>query len=260
MTLLSFQRDMREWLTREDADSAARIGDAAAPGLRVHQNNYRAQLMACLEASFPKTLAWIGHEAFRAAAAAHIDAVPPSSWTLDAYARDFPATLARSLDGETEVAELALLELSLEEVFVSMDSVPLTVAEMGAIDWDHAVLRLTPAMDLLPLRTNAADIWTALAMEETPPAVRALEEPSAVLVWRQGHQSRFRAIDQIELQSLVRVRAGVGFATLCADLAEAFDESQAAAMAGGWLGRWISDGLIVGVEDGGIVEAAGVAG
>jgi hypothetical protein len=56
----------------------------------VHQNNYRLQLIACLTESFTYTRGWIGGEAFEAAAAAHIDRVPPSSWTLDAYPRDFP--------------------------------------------------------------------------------------------------------------------------------------------------------------------------
>ncbi len=39
MSLLALQRDMRLWLTREDGDAAARLGDDTAPGLRVYQNN-----------------------------------------------------------------------------------------------------------------------------------------------------------------------------------------------------------------------------
>ncbi len=60
MSLLALQRDMRLWLTREDGDAAARLGDDTAPGLRVYQNNYRAQLAACLGESFERTRDWIG--------------------------------------------------------------------------------------------------------------------------------------------------------------------------------------------------------
>jgi hypothetical protein len=251
MSLLALQRDMRVWLTREDAGAAARLGPAAAPGLRVYQNNYRAQLVACLEASFAQTLAWIGAEAFIGAAATHIDAVPPSSWTLDAYARDFPATLGRLFSDDPEVEELAALELALEEVFVNADAVALGVADIADVDWDRAAIQLMPALDLVPMRTNAAAIWSALTAGEVPPAVGALEAPEAALVWRQDHRSRFRMLDQIEWQALVRVRAGVSFAALCAETGRAFGDNDAAAIAGGWLGRWLTDGLIIGIDDGG---------
>jgi hypothetical protein len=247
--LLTLQRDMRSWLAQEDADAAARLGIAAAPGLRVYQNNYRAQLVACLEASFPRTLGWMGQEEFVGAVVTHIDAIPPSSWTLDAYARDFPATLSALFRDEPEVAELAALELALEEVFVGDDADPLTLAELSNVDWDRAALRLTPAMDLLGARTNAAAIWSALAAGEAPPAACELEGPEAALVWRQDGQARFRMMDQIEMQALIRMRAGASFASLCAEVAESFGDGDAAAVAGAWLGRWMADGLIVGVSE-----------
>ena len=53
---------------------------------------------------------------------AHVARVPPSSWTLDAYPRDFPATLAPLYPDDPEVAELAVLELALAEAFVGADA------------------------------------------------------------------------------------------------------------------------------------------
>ncbi len=145
MNLIELQRDMRAWLTCEDAAAAARFGDEAAPGLRVYQNNYRAQLAACLEESFEHTRDWIGGEAFHRAIVAHVDRVPPSSWTLDAYARDFPATLAILYPADPEVAELAWLEMALGEAFVAADADALAADDLAAVDWDRAVLRLTGA-------------------------------------------------------------------------------------------------------------------
>ena len=97
MTLLDVQRSFRHWLTVESDEAATRLGVAAAPGLAVHLNTYRSQLLSCLGETFGAVRAWLGDTAFEAAAAIHVDRVPPSSWTLDAYARDFPETDRKSV-------------------------------------------------------------------------------------------------------------------------------------------------------------------
>jgi len=247
MSLIQLQRDMRAWLTCEDADAAARFGEAAAPGMRVYQNNYRAQLAACLEESFEHTRDWIGGAAFHRAVVAHVDRLPPSSWTLDAYARDFPATLEILYLAEPEVAELAWLEAALGEAFVTTDADAVSAGELGDVDWDRATLRITPTLDLGSLTTNAPAIWSALAAGEVPPAVEFLPEPGAILVWRHDNVALFRAIDQYEHQALLSARAGMSFAKLCDLMVEAFGRDVGIDRAGGMLGQWLADGLIVGI-------------
>lgn len=249
MSLLALQRDLRAWLVREDGDAAARLGHRAMPGLRVYQNNYRAQLVACLEDGFERTRDWIGGDAFHHAVIVHIDRLPPSSWTLDAYARDFPATLALLYPGDPEVAELAWLDMALAEAFVAPDAVALTADDGVGVDWDRAILRITPTLDLGDLATNATAIWTAMAVGETPPAVVLLPEPGAILVWREGEVSRFRAIDQLEHQALLSIRSGLPFASLCAAMVDALGEQAGIARAGQMLGEWLRDGMIVGIEE-----------
>jgi hypothetical protein len=249
MTLIELQRDMRAWLAHDDVAAAGRIGTGAQPGLRVYQNNYRAQLVACLEDSFARTRDWIGEEAFHQAVVAHVERVPPSSWTLDAYPRDFPATLALLYPDDSEVAELGWIECALGEAFVGPD-VPAVAADgLGAIDWDRAVLHFTPTLDLGPLSTNVAAIWTTLAAGEAPPAVELLPEPGAILVWLQDQVSRFRAIDQIEQQALLAARAGLSFADLCEAMVAAHGQEDGIARAGQLLGQWLADGLITDVEE-----------
>jgi hypothetical protein len=252
MTLIELQRDMRAWLMREDATAAERVGAAAAPGLRVYQNNYRAQLAACIEDSFARTRDWIGEEAFHRAIVAHVERIPPSSWTLDAYPRDFPATLALLYPGDPEVAELGWLECALGEAFVGPDAPALQVDALGIIDWDRAVLHFTPTLDLGPLSTNVPAIWTALSAGEMPPAVELLPEPGSILVWRQGQVSRFRAIDQIERQALLAARGGLSFASLCEAMVVTYGQEDGIARAGQLLGQWLADGLITAVEEGSI--------
>jgi hypothetical protein len=247
MSLLDLQRDMRGWLTREDEAIATRLGPGSGPGLRAYLNNYRAQLVACLEDSFASTRDWIGGEAFEAAVIAHIARVPPSSWTLDAYPRDFPATLAILYPGDPDVAELAWLDMALGEAFVGPDSQTLD-DDLTGIDWDRAVLRFTPTIDLAELTTNATAIWSALADGAIPPGVEMLPEAGAMIVWRHAGVSCFRAIDMRERQALLLACQGVSFAALCAAMVDAYGNDDGIALAGQMLGQWLGEGLIVGIE------------
>ncbi|MFA5963033.1 MAG: DNA-binding domain-containing protein [Sphingomonas sp.] len=249
MTLLELQRDMRRWLRSGCEAAAGRLGAGVAPGLRVYQNNYRAQLVACLEESFAQTLAWIGGEAFHAAVVRHVERVPPSSWTLDAYPRDFPATLRLLYPDDPEVAELAWLELTLGEVFVRSDAPALTLADIGEVDWDAAALRFTPTLDIGEATTNAAEIWSALANEAAPPVAETYANPGAVIVWRPAMVSHFRQIDAAELGAILKARAGASFGALCAAIVAERGEEDGVALAGNYLGRWIADGLIVAVDE-----------
>ncbi|HWU93959.1 MAG TPA: DNA-binding domain-containing protein [Sphingomonas sp.] len=251
MNLIELQRDMRAWLARGDGDAATRLGDEdVAPGLRVHQNNFRASLTACLEESFERTRSWIGGEAFHAAVVAHVERVHPSSWTLDAYPRDFPATLALLYPMVPEIAELAWIDLALAEALVGPDAIALDVADLGNVDWDRAVLAFTPTLDLADLETNAPAIWSALADGSEPPAVTLLPETGAILVWRHGEVPHFRAVDPLERQSLLLARAGMPFSSLCATLTEMLGEQAGIARGGTMLGQWLADGLIVAIEPG----------
>src|SRR5262249_32926637 len=152
--------------------------ESAAAGLSVYLNNYRRALLACLAETFAATHAWLGDTAFEGAAATHIDRVPPSSWTLDAYAQGFPATLTELYAQDPEVAELAVLERELAECFVGPDSPSVAADALGGIDWDQAMLTLVPTFRLIPARTNATALWSAINAGQQPPAAVLLTAPA----------------------------------------------------------------------------------
>lgn len=245
MRLIDLQRDFMRWLASEDEGVAARLPLVDQRGLGVYINNYHGALMACLAESFPQTMLWLGEDAFNAAAARHIDRVPPSSWTLDDYARGFPESLAEDYPYDHEVGELARIELILSDLFIAADAPALSPAEMPGIDWDRAVLRLVPAFELFSLHSNAPEIWMALAEEETPPAT--IMEPAGrfVIAWRQDWMCRFRVIDDTEAHALGMLRGeGIGFATLCGAMIEGFGEVEGVSRAGTYLGQWVAAGLL----------------
>jgi len=248
MSLLDLQRDVRAWLIREDRGAARRMGEGAAAGLDVYLNTYRAQLIACLEETFTHTRAWLGSELFLAALVTHIDRVPPSSWTLDAYARDFPETLSVMFGNDPEVGELAWIEAALAEAFVGRDAIELRMEKLAEIDWDRALLRLVPTFDHREVWTNAAALWSAMNAGEAPPSVEHLAEAASVIVWRRGHVSHFRTADPQEIMSLILVRSGIPFEELCARLVDALGEERGVEQAGHYLARWVSEGLVASLD------------
>lgn len=247
MSLLVLQQGFSGWLRSGRDETTAGLSPSQGPGLRVYRNNYRAQLVGCLEISFPHTRAWIGEDAFDRAAMQHIGTIPPSSWTLDAYGRDFPLTLAATHPDDPEVFELAWLEWALSEAFVGKDCAVLTADLLADVDWDRVTFNFSPTLDIADAKTNASMIWSALSQDSAPPMASLLAQPGAILVWRHENVSRFRLIETAERDAILLMRPGASFAQLCEQSANALGQTEGVAFAGRLLGRWIGDGLLAGL-------------
>jgi hypothetical protein len=248
MSLLVLQEELRSWLHDGLSELPRGFHSSAAPGLRVYRNNYRSQLINCLEMSFPLTRAWIGDEALRAACETHVDTVPPSSWTIDAYAQGFPDTLAKAHASDPEVYELAWLEWALGEAFVAADELALSAADLAGVDWDSAHIRLIDPIWTIEAKTNAGAILPALTADEMPPAAERIADGCRYLVWHYGLGSRFRTIVGEEYEALLKLGAGSSFAALCNWLVDDKGEDEGIATAGQMLGQWIGEGLIADVS------------
>lgn len=245
MGLRALQRDFATWLVAEDHQAAERLPLAATAGLSVYLNNYRGQLMGCLTGSYPNTLAWIGESAFLAAAADHVESVPPHSWTLDDYAERFPGTLARRYPADPEVADLARLELALAEAFVAPDADPLIPSDIAQIDWTTARLRLVPSATFLDLTTNAAPIWAAIDRSEEPPATNILARPARLLIWRQDFVCCFLELDENERLLSPLVAGGIGFEAMCERMVSRHGSDEGVRLAGELLARWSAAGMLL---------------
>ncbi|UII69376.1 DNA-binding domain-containing protein [Pseudomonas sp. HN11] len=247
MNLAELQQTFRSWLVSASDESAQLLGNHHA-GLAVYQNNYRAQLVGCLEQAFPNLRRWIGEEAFLAASITHIDSHPPHAWTLDAYPEGFYATLKNVFPRNPDVHELAWIESALNEAFVAADAQPLALEALAELDWDAAVLQLTPSLRCHGLTTNAEAIWSALWQETPAPEAVMLEHPGGVLVWRRQFTSRLREVDALEFQALQRLQVDGSFAGLCEFLVLRLGEEAGVMQAGEYLASWLGSELIVGVS------------
>lgn len=249
MILADMQREFRSWLVTASDDAAIRLGADAMAGLAIYQNNYRAQLVGCLEEAFPQVRAWIGEDAFLSAAITHIDSHPPHAWTLDAYAGDFNETLASLFPDNPDVQELAWIESALSEAFVAADAEPLSLEALSAIDWDSAQLRLTPSLMTCVVTSNAESIWSALCEERPVPEGEMLSVPGGLIVWRRQFTSRLKPVDALELEALLHLQQHGSFATLCDLLVERLGEAEGVAKSGELLANWLGSELIIGVDE-----------
>lgn len=247
MTLVEMQRDFQSWLVHASEDAADHLSVHAAAGLAVYQNNYRAQLMSCLEHAFPHLRTRLGDETFRHTAIDHIEHYPPYAWTLDAYAEHFGETLRQRFPENPDIHELAWIEQALSEAFVARDATPLSPDTLATVDWDRARLRFTPSLRLHIMTTNVEAVWSALCEARTPPESEMLAETGGLIVWRRGFTSRLREVDALEYRALIQLQQNGSFIDLCEMLVAELGEQEGVARAGALLASWLGSELIIDV-------------
>lgn len=250
MNLAQLQQGFQTWLTTASDEAGRQLaGRTDAPGLFVYQNNYRGQLVAALQSTFPTVQSFMGEEAFLHAAIKHVDANPPHAWTLDAYAEHFGETLRTEFPNNPDVHDLAWIEHSLGEAFVAGDALPLNPAELANVNWDKARLKFSPTLMTREGSTNAADIWWALQEGSEHPEGEMLAEPNGLVVWRRGFVSCLNTIDAQEYEALQFAQENGSFTGLCEFLVDRLGEEAGVAQAGAMLAGWIGSEMIVGVDE-----------
>ncbi len=68
------------------------------------------------------------------------------------------------------------------------------------------------------------------------------------LLWRSGHEVRWRSLPQDEAAALDAVAAGATFAGVCERLGQRIPAEHLPLHAAGLLKRWVADGCIAAVE------------
>jgi len=242
------QRTFLDFLLDQPSDIPVAVNGEAGPGLAVYHNAYSAQLIAGLKDSYERLWAWLGDDAFEAAARQHIILHAPTSWTLGDYGIGFAGTIDVLYPEDPEVAEIAALDWALRRAFDGPDASPFDPARLAEIDWDNAVIHFVPTLELIPVRTNCGAIWTAIAASEDVPAAQMLPEPAWVRVWRVDLQPHFATIERTEMDAIQLAASGLSFARLCDGLAKEIGVEEAVLAAGRYLASWLQDGLIADIQ------------
>ena len=247
MSLLALQHDFRDFLLDSPHGAKIAVGDNGA-GLAVYHNAYRAQLVDCLKDSYERLWAWLGDDAFAAAAANHIGRHPPISWTMADYGGQFSHTLSELYPTDPEVAEIAALDWALRRAFDGPNGAALDPSSLAEVDWPAARLHFAPTLTWLEVTTNCGAIWNGIAAGEDVPAMQMLPTTAWIRVWRSGYQPQFRTVEEDERHALDLAQWGLPFAAICDRLAAKASATSAVETAGGFLSTWIEDGLLLAVR------------
>ena len=242
------------------AGDASALHDVVAGGaldpaqrLKIYHHAYRARLVETLRDSFAHTLSYLGDEWFDALAGEFIELHPSTSSNLRWYGEGFAAWLAQRLSADAEVgchpevAEIAQLDWALRYAFDGPDAPTLVAADLSRVPpqaWETVVFSLHPTVALLRLGCNTLTLWHALDTDADVPEVALLPTPLDVVVWRFDERPHFRSVVPVEAQALAGLQEGASFVQTCELFAALCPDDNAAALAGGYLRRWLDDGLL----------------
>lgn len=215
----------------------------------VYRNAYGSRLAEIVQSDFERLHAYLGDEAFDAAArayvATHTSHQPNARWFSQAVP-EFLRAMAPWCD-RPELADLAEIERALNSSFDAPDGAVLTMDRLSAVapsDWAKLRFAPHPSATRIDLRTNAAAIWIALKDEHEPPPVEKFGEAKRLLVWRQNLVPKFRELQEDEAMTWDAAAAGAPFGVLCEMLALRSDPADAPLRAASLLQGWIASGLV----------------
>jgi hypothetical protein len=255
MRLVELQRNFQRHLLAGDDAILDSVVDAPplapAARVRIYRIAYRVRLLDSLKDTYPVLFKILGDEVFENLGDAFIDAHPSVHRSIRWYGRELADFLAQRPPYAEQpiLAEIALFEWTLSEVFDAADAVPVGRDALQAVDpesWDRLRFEFHPSVRLLDLTWNTVAVWQAMSRDEDPPRPEASETPIPWLLWRRELTNRFRSLDEAECAALEAARAGEPFGEICAALRTWLPEEEIPLGAATLIGTWTDSGMITG--------------
>lgn len=249
MTLARLQSSFLGGIAQSDEGDGALPAGVPPEGFAIYRNAYRTSMIETLSETFPRTLDYVGEDAFARASAHFILTAPPSSWSLDHFGAGFSDCLADLFKGHEEVTEIAALEWAMHLAFVHPDVVPLTAADIATAtasfsdeDWQAMRLGFVP-MIIFQCTHDLLRWWrTGSATPDRLP------DSAHAIVWREEERPVFAVVEPREAQWLRAMQCGASFGDMCAGLTDQGAGEEAIAAAAQYLQHWVHAGMIASIE------------
>ncbi len=215
----------------------------------VYRNAYVLRLIGILQHDFERLHTYAGDERFDKLARAFIAANPSHTPNARWYGQELPDFIATHPDtaGFAALIAIAKLEGTLNDVFDIEDAPVLSLPDLSAFapeDWARLTFIPHSSVRRMNADFNLTDIWTALAEEKTPPAVRTLDASENIILWRQDVMPKLRVLAPEETMMWDEAAKGVPFGVLCEMLATFDNPEEASLRAAQYLKGWIEMGLL----------------
>ena len=228
----------------------------AAPAIAVYCQAYTARLVGALRDNFEILARALGDAAFEALAHAYIVAHPSRQPSIRWFGDQLTVFMDQRLAADDGVvphpalADLARMDWALRGAFDAADAPVITRGALAALppdDWPGLRLVLHPSVRQLALHWAVQGAWHALRAAadhadgaangaangaDTSDSDAELPAPAehahALLVWRQGLETRWRSLAAPEAALLQSVADGLSFGALCEQAAGAVSADEAA--------------------------------
>jgi hypothetical protein len=256
VTLRELQQDMQRHLLGEESGVSAAIVDApplpAADRLAIYRNAYQVRLIDAMHDTYPVLHGLLGDEAWLELGQAYVAGHPSVFRSIRWYGGGLGTFMANCPPyDEPILAEIALLEWTLAEVFDARDAEVLERAALAAVapaEWASLAFEFHPSLRRLEFSWNTTAVWKAMSAAETPPRPERSAAPVLWLLWRQNLQNYFRSMGSVESAALQSALCGRSFGDICEDLSALLPDEEIPAAAAGLLGTWADSGILVGMS------------
>lgn len=215
----------------------------------VYADMYFYRLLEVLKEDYPATLAVLGEANFHNLITGYLLEHRPGEPSVRGAGK-FLANFLRGhpLPAEAPfVADLAMLERAITDVFCAADASSLEAAEMNALQpelWGAVKMRRIPASAVLRAQWRVAEV--ARAVEEKRGWKSPGRERNRILVWRRNSRVSYREIGSNEAAALAILGRTTEFAKVCEVLARGLPPDQAPQAISDTFARWLAEGLITG--------------
>ena len=251
--LAQLQADFQAYLLDDARNTAfkAIVDDqkvGATKRLKIYHDAYRLRIIEALANAYPMLQAYLGDELFENTARSYLTKTPSVYPNLRWYGAQMAEHLQNTLPKYPIAAELAQFEWALGLAFDAEDTPILSIQDLAQIppeNWGDLRFKFQSSTQILALNYNVVAVWQALNVEKIPP--KPIKQSTHWLIWRQDLTSKFRSLDETELQALQMALAGNSFSDICETLFATLDDA-ATNQAAQYLAGWLEAGLISGLQ------------
>lgn len=219
--------------------------------INIYAEMYFARLVDVLKSDFPRVAALLGCERFHAVVSRYLARYPSTHPSLRYLGHHVPGFLKDCTEtaGLPFLSDLATLEWARIEVFDDLDTEPLRVEHLQQLtpnEWPMLKFQVIPAFRIVHSEWPAHTIWHTAEAEDALSLLEDIQpEKTTLRIWRANFSVYHTKMDVVEQTALNCLLANQPFAAVCAALEDVVSPEEAAATVGGFLLRWIEDGILV---------------
>lgn len=260
MSLQILQQQFFENITQAESGSCCIVKDegniSREERIQIYYDAYRFRLIDALSDTYPAVHTLLGDDEFEKVCRQYIDSHPPTHFSIRYYGDKLSDFVKHNdlTQNPALIAEMAGFEWALRQVFDAKDEQVLTLDSLqnsGIENWSEVVFHTSQNLVCLNLYWNVPALWKVIEQGDDP--IRENENAVAEhwIIWRPELETYFRSVGDIEHKALEMIIAKQSFGEMCESI-EMLDDNPAQLVAN-FLSGWISEGLIVSLDDNNIV-------